>query len=198
MPGARRFELHRVFHAAQFGVDAGIDDIDPGRIDVVQLDQIVAGRLRVGNDTAGRAGIMARAPAQMGQLPARMGLREVLVAQVMDGGDGRDRRADGDDMGRSEEHVRWPPAKFAAKPQVCPQPALQENDLLDAGRSGEQSAARRLIEVETQRMAFFGRLGYERADQLMGVRFRPCALGADGATGVNADDHRTVAGPTQT
>ena len=133
---------------------------------------------------------MALAPAQIGELPSRVGFGELFIAQVMDRGHGRAAVADGDDVGGGEEDIGRSPAEFAAEAQMRPQAALGDDDALDALRDGEQIGRGGLVEVEAKAMATFGSQRKERPDEVIGVILCAGAPAGCRTAGSNADDHK--------
>lgn len=136
---------------------------------------------------AAAAGVVARCPAEVGALAGGVGVGEVVVAEVVDGGDAGAGVGGGDDVGGGEEDVWGMAVEFGGKAQVGPEAGKGDVDVGDLRVGGEEVGWRRLVEVEAEMVALGGGLGDEGADEVGGVGFGAGALPADGAAGVYAD-----------
>ena len=138
-----------ISYRCKFGVNAWVNHVNFGGENVVQLDEVGFCGLGVGDDAGGGTAVVARAPAQISELLAGMRFWEVVIAQVMNGGDAGAAIGVGNDVGGRKKNIWRVLVKFAGEADVGPEAALGENGRFHMRCIWEKSIRRRLIEIET-------------------------------------------------
>ena len=130
----------------------------------------------------GGARVPAGGEVEVQPLLPRVGLREVEIAQVVDGDQAGTGMGKGQDVGWDEERIWRAACHLPGETQMCPQARKGDDAEVGTGEGASRGCA---AEVKAEAMRAVER--QQRLNEALGVNLGASRAGADGATGVNPD-----------
>ena len=180
-------QFGRVLDARQIVRHAGIHHVHLVRRNVVQLGQVALGGRRVGQDHGRAPGALRGRPFEVTPGPAGMGLREEVVAEIVDRDHRRARKDQRQPVGRDEGHVWTVAPQRRREAEVRPQARKGDHVRRHIRLRRQETVRRRVAEIQVEVVRRLQ--GQQRPQQSQRVALRPGAAGQGGSAGINSDPH---------